>query len=225
MSKIVGIYKIVSPTGSIYIGQSVDCEKRKETYSRGHCKSQPRLFNSIVKHGWDSHVFEIITECEKSELSTLEKYYVDMYGTFNSEHGLNVRDGGGNCAAISEEQKRKTSSTLKGVKHTPERVERNRQAQTGKKHTEETKLKISQNNARAQAGKPLSEAAKAKLSLALKGKTGHMLGKTHTEETREKLRIASSGERNPNFGKPRSEDTRLKIKESVKRNWESRKAV
>ena len=31
-----------------------------------------------------------------NELNELEKYYVDLFQTFNSEHGLNLRDGGGN---------------------------------------------------------------------------------------------------------------------------------
>lgn len=215
--KKCGIYKITSPTDKVYIGQSVDCEKRKDTYSRGHCRSQQRLFNSIVKYGWDSHRFEIVVECDKSRLSELEKYYVDLYGTFNNENGLNIRDGGGNRAAISEEQKRKTSEKLKGVKHTTERIEKNRRAQIGRKHTEETKLKISQNNTSPQLGKPLSEETKRKLSIAHQGQIGHMLGKNHSEETRQKLKIASSGERNPNYGKPRNEETKLKISNSLKR--------
>lgn len=225
MSKIVGIYKITSPTGKIYIGQSVDCKGREATYSRGHCKSQPRLFNSIAKHGWNSHTFEIVEVCDKSRLCELEKYYVDLYSTFNSEHGLNVRDGGGNRAAISEDQKRKTAQTLKGVKHTPERIEKNRLAQTGKKLSPEHILKISLNNTKPQLGKHLSEETKIKLSAAHKGHASGMKGKTHSEQTREKLRLASTGKRNPNFGKKRLEETRMKIKESVRKSWEIRRAV
>ncbi len=36
--KVVGIYKITSPSGKVYIGQSVDIEKRFKTYLRCSCK-------------------------------------------------------------------------------------------------------------------------------------------------------------------------------------------
>ena len=62
--KLCGIYKIISPTGKIYIGQSIDLLKRKNDYIKLRCKDQIRLFNSINKHGWDNHVFEIIEQCE-----------------------------------------------------------------------------------------------------------------------------------------------------------------
>jgi group I intron endonuclease len=51
---MVGIYKITNPKGKIYIGQSVDIEKRKYYYQALHCKKQTMLYNSIKKYGWDN---------------------------------------------------------------------------------------------------------------------------------------------------------------------------
>lgn len=46
MNKI-GIYKITNPKGKIYIGQSIDIDKRINTYRLMHCKDQKLLYNSI----------------------------------------------------------------------------------------------------------------------------------------------------------------------------------
>ena len=47
---IVGIYKITSPTGKIYVGQSCNMKKRFVKYKRLDCKSQSRLYNSLLKY-------------------------------------------------------------------------------------------------------------------------------------------------------------------------------
>lgn len=55
-----GIYKITSPSGKIYIGQSTNIEKRISRYKTLSCKKQVKLYNSLKKYGWDLHLFEII---------------------------------------------------------------------------------------------------------------------------------------------------------------------
>jgi len=95
MDKLCGIYKITSPSGRMYIGQSVDIYERFATYRRIRCKKQFSLYNSFLKHGFESHKFEIMCQCERMELNWFEKYYVDLFQTFNSRRGLNLRDGGG----------------------------------------------------------------------------------------------------------------------------------
>ena len=72
MEKICGIYKITSPTGKIYIGQSRDILKRIKYYNKQYCKCQTKLYHSIKKHGWNTHVFEIIHKCCESELNELD---------------------------------------------------------------------------------------------------------------------------------------------------------
>ena len=42
MNKICGIYKITSPTGKIYIGQSANIKSRITNYKNARCKCQQK---------------------------------------------------------------------------------------------------------------------------------------------------------------------------------------
>ena len=79
---MIGIYKITNPNGKIYIGQSIHICKRKKEYKWKKAKGQPILENSIRKYGWESHMFEIIEECDLSQLNEREvfwkKYYLEQ---------------------------------------------------------------------------------------------------------------------------------------------------
>lgn len=68
MNKICGIYKITSPSGRIYIGQSEDINRRFHQYKKLNCKKQWLLYKSFVKYGVDNHIFEIIVECDKKRV-------------------------------------------------------------------------------------------------------------------------------------------------------------
>jgi len=85
---ICGIYKITSPTGKIYIGESKNINNRKNGYKNSGCKAQPRLNYSINKYGWDKHVFEIIEECDILDLKCKERYWQDFYDV-TGKNGLN----------------------------------------------------------------------------------------------------------------------------------------
>lgn len=86
-----GIYKITSPSGKIYIGQTVDIERRFSEYRRkGSAKKQRRLFNSFAKYGVDSHIFEIVCECPPSDLTRLEREWQQTLDVCGAA-GLNCR--------------------------------------------------------------------------------------------------------------------------------------
>ena len=48
---------------------------RKTLYKNKQCKGQIKLYNSLVKYGWDNHIFEVIEECNLDELDIKEKEY------------------------------------------------------------------------------------------------------------------------------------------------------
>ena len=48
---MIGIYKITSPNNKVYIGQSVDIEKRLKRYKNLNCKKQSKIYNSLNKYG------------------------------------------------------------------------------------------------------------------------------------------------------------------------------
>jgi group I intron endonuclease len=68
-----GIYKITSPSGKIYIGQSTNIEKRVSRYKSLSCKKQTKLYNSLRKYGWCSHIFEIIEIVEDDKMLILRE--------------------------------------------------------------------------------------------------------------------------------------------------------
>lgn len=86
------IYKITNPNGRIYIGKTTDFKQRVRQYKGLHCKTQPALYNSIAKWGFDSHKIEIIDECSCDDLSSKEIYYIEHYNSFKD--GLNCTLGG-----------------------------------------------------------------------------------------------------------------------------------
>jgi len=122
---MIGIYKITSPKGRIYIGQSVDVEHREYLYSKKFCKSQSKIYNSILKHGWETHKFEIVEECERKNLNERELYWGKFFNTLD-EINLNLRLGNAR-GEFSEE-------TLKIMKINNLGVSRNRGIPKSKEH-------------------------------------------------------------------------------------------
>lgn len=87
---MVGIYKITSPSGRIYVGQSVDTVRRfKEYRNLEQIKSQSRLHGSFIKYGVSKHIFEVIEKCRVEELNERERYWQDYYNVLGE--GLNCK--------------------------------------------------------------------------------------------------------------------------------------
>lgn len=139
---MIGIYKIVSPTKKIYIGQSIDIEKRFIIYKNLNCKSQKRLYHSFNKHGVSSHVFSVIEECEVFELNDKERYYQEIYCATGIK-GMNCMLTKSNDR--SGKHSDKTLLKFREVRKNISKETRKKQsiAQLGRKHSDETKLKMS----------------------------------------------------------------------------------
>lgn len=91
------IYKITSPSSKIYIGQASNFINRVKRYKILACKSQKKLFNSLVKYGVKSHTFEIIqifpNDVDQYVLDNYEKFFISQYREAGKEL-LNLTDGG-----------------------------------------------------------------------------------------------------------------------------------
>lgn len=168
MSKVCGIYKITSPSGNIYIGQSIDIFARKKAYKNGAAKQQTRLGRSFIKYGFHSHVFEVLVECNRDSLNDLEIYYIKLFDTFNTKHGLNLKAGGQNGGVNCEEVRQK----LRKPKSDVAKENYRKSAFNRPKVSDETREKHRQ---------------RMMGNTHLKGST-HMIGKKHTEEAKEKIR-------------------------------------
>lgn len=153
--KISGIYKITNPAGHVYIGQSIDCEKRKYQYRKRPASQQVKLYRSIKKYGWDAHTFEIVGYCEPIPewLDDMEKGFISLFNTFNTKQGMNLRLGGRGGARFSDESRQRMSKSAKGKHISFETREAMRRAQLGRKHPEEVKRKISEGQRGEKANK------------------------------------------------------------------------
>lgn len=107
------IYKIVSPSNKVYIGQTVNYVQRFNSYKRLKLNGQRKLLNSFIKYGVENHKFIILTECEPNELNSLEKHYSELYDSLGY-NGLNIRECGGSKGKLSSETKQLISKSLKG---------------------------------------------------------------------------------------------------------------
>lgn len=167
MSKIRGIYRITSPSGKVYIGQSVNIKSRLSRYRNLKCENQPKLINSLKKYGFDNHKFEIIVEGDFNDylLDELEKHYIQLYNTFNE--GLNCTAGGGGCKGYirTEETRKKVSIACKGQKRSEETKRRISAYQKGKFVSDETRKKIGLKS----KGRICIQATRQKMSKAHKG--------------------------------------------------------
>ena len=85
---MIGIYKIISPTSKVYIGQSININKRLVQYQSLKCKKQKKLYSSLIKYGFENHTFEIIEQCTSEDLNKRERYWQEFYDSV--EHGLNL---------------------------------------------------------------------------------------------------------------------------------------
>lgn len=227
---MIGIYKITNPNGKIYIGQSIDLIIRINNYKKmtTSISEQRAIYNSLLKYGVDNHTFEIIEECEIKLLNERERFWQEYYDCV--KNGLNCKytttlDKVGH---LSDETKLKISLAqigqkrvyksgkhpLLGVKRSKETIEKTRQANIGRKVSEEYKIKLSEmykgkkqtkehseKRRLANIGKKRSEETKLKQSL---------LKQNMTDETKLKMSIAK-------LGTKQSIETRQKRSESMKK--------
>jgi len=202
---MIGIYKITSPSKKTYIGQSNDILYRWHKYQILNCKQQVHLYRSFLKHGVENHKFEIIEECSSEELNEKEKYYVDLFQTFNSKHGMNLKDGGGSKGKHSKESIDKIRKGNTGKKRTPEQIKNLKDRYKnkinplkGKNRSKEVveNLKIKnclKNN--PMYGKTHSLDTKIKISKAMRGR-----GHKQTKETKNKISLANKGKEKSGHG-------------------------
>lgn len=261
---MVGIYRITSPSGKVYIGQSININTRYRRHRWNENRGKTYLDHSFKKYGFKNHTFEVIHELPKDvSIDVLHAYeilYIEIYKSAGFKM-LNTSEGGKGGfikhrpeslikmskaqkgKRRTDEQKRKISQTLIGRECKPETVEKIRKALTGRKLTPEHVAKFT--------GIKRSEETRKKLSIANKGKPGAMKGKKHssetrlklsnakrgikyseerrlkmigqgkgrivTEETRKKLSDVRIGVPPPNKGKPMSDEQKKKLSEAAKK--------
>jgi len=208
---MLGIYKITSPTGNVYIGQSVDIERRWSFHSYNKRLDTP-IVRSFKKHGFEAHKFEVVHELpgdvDSKTLTTYEQLYIDLY-----------RDAGATLLNANP-----ASATMRGFKHREDVKKRSSEIRAGwkspmegKKHTPESIQKIKEKRAKqkivkAPSFRPTKESiAKGVATRKLNAKVVIV-----SDETREKLRAI-------NTGKKHSDETKMKVSANNARYWLGKK--
>lgn len=180
----------------------------EERFSQ-HIKRGFLLTEAIQKYGEKKFLIELIEEVESAEKAyELEQYYIKQYDT-KVPNGYNLTDGGDGIFGweVSEEYRQECSERVKQL-HKDKKV-----GMYGKKHSEETKKKMStssKGNTHC-LGRRLSEETKQKI------REKH-LGKFVSEETKKKIsenHYNISGKNNPMYGKKHSPETIEKIREKA----------
>jgi len=155
--KIGVIYKYISPSGKIYVGQTINEKSRKSQHKNQNSKSNTYFGKAIRKYGFE---YKVIIKFKptidklklKRVLDKLEKRYIELYNSDKVELGYNLNEGGkGNLGYVqSEEVKNRIGELSKERWKDPEfkakSIEAFKNGMTGKsgtQWTEETKKKMS----------------------------------------------------------------------------------
>ena len=70
------IYKITSPSGRYYIGKTVNLNGRLSSYKNHNNKEQRLVYNSILKYGWEKHIWVMLPSQISKEIKKNSSQFV-----------------------------------------------------------------------------------------------------------------------------------------------------
>ena len=166
------IYKLTSPSGKSYIGQTTNLKNRKRCfYNPNRCYSGHKLDNAVKKYGIENFKYEIVIQIVESDkfklrekLDELEIYYIEKYDSYNNGYNMTLGGSGSKGCFQTEESRKKISDKAKGRKG----------SMTGRHLTEEQRKKV-------------SDFAKTRT-----GNKNPFFGKSHSETTKNRIGDANS---------------------------------
>lgn len=174
------VYKLQNKiSGNIYIGITSSLKRRINEHCRdsknGSCLPVHR---AIRKYGLDSFSISILKRCcSWPDACEAERSMISHYDSFNNGYNCTLGGDGRSGIPHSEETKQKISESMLGknkYKHSPEHIAKHAASIRGRKHSEETKLKMRLSSPR----KKLTPEHKLKIS---------WIGKNHTEKSKNKI--------------------------------------
>ncbi|MFP3041871.1 GIY-YIG nuclease family protein [Treponema primitia] len=202
------IYKATGPTGKVYIGQTT---RKLQDRINGHkCDALThnaggRFYYAIRKYGLDAFSWEQIdTANDHEDLQQKEIYWIAFYKSNNANHGYNLTAGGGQ-PVVNKEVGKIRGEKRKGQKHTPEALQKMREAKN--KHWADPEYR--KHMVEVHKGKILPPEQRKKMGDSRKG---HIV----TEETRRKIGEANKGNKPWIYGLGHSEETKQKLHEKNK---------
>ena len=158
------IYKITSPSGKVYIGQTWNWKIREGFYRTLNCKTQTGIYRSLLKYGYENHIVKILCELPIDVTQDVLDNYEIVYWEFYRDCGtklLNCREPG-RGGKFSEVSKQKLSKALSGRKLSEEHRKNITAANKSEKEREKRRLALK--------GHVISEETKRKISEKIKEK-------------------------------------------------------
>ena len=143
------IYKLENKlNGKIYIGQTmrtVEVRMKDHLYNSVSNRNKSYIDRAIGKYGINAFEVSIIEECADEKLNEREIFWIAFYNC-KKPNGYNLTDGGEGCTGrvVSLKTRKKISAARMGHPVNENVREKLRIANTGKKHSIQTKAKISE---------------------------------------------------------------------------------
>lgn len=196
-----GVYSITNlKNGRVYVGSSISMCGRMLTHRRllrRNKHGNQFLQNSWNKHGQANFKFDVIEECDPSEITTREQHWIDTLKAYDSEYGYN--------------QARYVEQNMLGRKHS--KTSRAKMSASRKDNPLQAANQIAATKAAAIAnrGKPRSQEVKDKMSKTRKARKFK-----NSLETRTAISKA-------NKGRKHTPEAKAKMAEAIKKSWQTKK--
>lgn len=119
-----GIYLIKNKlTNQIYIGQSINIERRWKQHINSNDFGHSYIDNAIQKYGKDNFVLQIITKLPNNQflLDEHEKYWIKFYNAYTNKNNYNLTPGGDFSPMRSEEIRKKHRESVRNKNNTKQR--------------------------------------------------------------------------------------------------------
>jgi hypothetical protein len=223
MQEVSHLYRITDQTsGRFYIG------KHKGRHQNGYWGSGTRIKRHVKKHGVENLKYEVLAISTNDYILELEAQYVTLDFIAQNPMCMNLKSGGIQ-ATLSPESIAKMAQSLRGKPSWNKGIPMSLQTKsklseakkgiatwTGRKHTEESKKKLSLAKIGSVAwnkGLPPSQDVRDKISKSLMGNVPWNVGMKLTEE---QISQRVSNMRLANLGKKRPFEVIQKIRDAVR---------
>jgi group I intron endonuclease len=138
------IYRMTSPSGKVYIGQTVSSlNTRIASHYTASKAKKTKIGDCLSKYPRSETLWEIIDYAHsKEELDEKEQGYISTYRSMEPEYGYNLKEGGSK-GLLTEETKRKIGDKAKGRAVSEETRKKLSEVGRGKINSPETRKKMS----------------------------------------------------------------------------------